>query len=86
MAEVVDLNVNGVRVTLLPTASSRAEGSPDRREATIFLALAEQAFDRREATGQVEPKLRLKGQNSPHFPSLGCTKSQRTSRKMSRNV
>ncbi len=34
VAEVVDLNVNGIRVTLLPTASSRAERSPDRRAAS----------------------------------------------------
>jgi hypothetical protein len=29
VAEVVDLGVNGVRVTVMPTASSRAERSPD---------------------------------------------------------
>jgi hypothetical protein len=45
-AEVIDLSVNGVRVTLMPTASSRAERSPDPREAAIFLELAEQALDR----------------------------------------
>ncbi len=45
-AEVIDLSVNGVRVTLMPTASSRAERSPDAREAAIFLELAAQAFDR----------------------------------------
>ncbi len=45
-AEVLDLGVNGVRVTLMPTASSRAERSPDPREAAIFLELAEQVFDR----------------------------------------
>jgi hypothetical protein len=31
-ADVIDLAVNGVRVTLFPTASSRAERSPDRAE------------------------------------------------------
>ena len=31
-AEVMDLTVGGVRVTLLPTASSRADRSPDQRE------------------------------------------------------
>jgi len=45
-AEVIDLSVNGVRVTLMPTASSRAERSPNPREAAIFLELAEQVFDR----------------------------------------
>ena len=45
-AEVIDLGINGVRVTLMPTASSRAERSPDPRESAIFLELAEQVFDR----------------------------------------
>ena len=35
--EVIDLTVNGVRVTLMPTASSRAERSPDMRESACFL-------------------------------------------------
>ncbi len=45
-AEVIDLTVNGMRVTVMPTGSSRAERSPDRREADVFLKLAEQVFDR----------------------------------------
>ena len=45
-AEVIDLSVNGVRVTLMPTVSSRAERSPDLRESAIFLELADQVFDR----------------------------------------
>jgi len=45
-AEVIDLGVNGVRVTVMPTMSSRAERSPDPRESTIFLELADQVFDR----------------------------------------
>jgi hypothetical protein len=45
-AEVVDLGVRGVRVTVMPTASSRAERSPDTREAATFLELAEKVFDR----------------------------------------
>ncbi len=45
-AEVLDLNVNGVRVTLMPTASSRGERSPDPREAAVFLDLADQVLDR----------------------------------------
>ena len=43
-ADVIDLN--GVRVTLMPPSSSRAERSPDPREAAVFLELAEQVFDR----------------------------------------
>ncbi len=45
-AEVIDLSVNCVRVTLMPTASSRADQSPDRREPEVFLELAGQVFDR----------------------------------------
>ncbi len=45
-AEVIDLTVNGVRVTVMPTASSRGGRSPDRREADVFLQLAGQVFDR----------------------------------------
>src|SRR5271157_3967560 len=46
VAEVVELGVNGVRVTVMPTASSRAERSPDPRESAIFLELAEQVLER----------------------------------------
>jgi len=46
VAEVVDLGVNGVRVTVMPTASSRADRSPDQRESAIVLELAEQVLDR----------------------------------------
>jgi len=45
-AEVIDLSVNGVRVTLMAKSCSRAERSPDPRESAIFLELAEQVFDR----------------------------------------
>ena len=45
-AAVVDLHADGVRVTILPTASSRAERAPDSREASLFLDLAEQALER----------------------------------------
>jgi hypothetical protein len=45
-AETVDVGVNGVRVTFVPTASSRPERSPDRRVAAILLELAEQVFYR----------------------------------------
>ena len=41
-AEVIDLELDGVRVTLLPTAFSRAERAPSPREAAMFLDLAEQ--------------------------------------------
>jgi hypothetical protein len=40
-AEVIDLGVNGVRVTLMSTSCSRAERSPDPRESAIFLEMAE---------------------------------------------
>ncbi len=36
-AEVIDLDVGGVRVTLMPTSSSRAGKSPNPREGAIFL-------------------------------------------------
>ena len=39
-AEVIGLKVNGVRMTIMPTASSRAERSPDRQEFARFLDLA----------------------------------------------
>ena len=45
-AEVFDLELGGVRITLLPTAHSRAERAPSPREAAIYLDLAEQAFAR----------------------------------------
>src|SRR5260370_23566683 len=45
-AEVFDLELDGVRVTLLPTAHSRAERAPSPREAAIFLDLAEQVLER----------------------------------------
>jgi len=44
--EVADLTVGAVRVTLLPTAASRAERSPDPREGSVFLDLAGQVLDR----------------------------------------
>ncbi len=44
--EVIDLTMNGVRMTVMPTASSHAERSPDRQEADVFLELAEQVFNR----------------------------------------
>ena len=45
-AEVFDLELGGVRLTLLPTAYSRADKAPGQREAAIFLDLAEQAINR----------------------------------------
>jgi glycosyltransferase involved in cell wall biosynthesis len=45
-AEVLDFNLRGVRVTLLPTASSRIERSSDDEESRAFLGLAEQVFER----------------------------------------
>jgi len=43
---VLDLVHRGVRVTLLPVASSRAERSPSPEESAAFLDLAGQALDR----------------------------------------
>jgi glycosyltransferase involved in cell wall biosynthesis len=45
-AEVVDLEAGGVRVTILPTASSRAERAPGPREGALFLDLVQQVLDR----------------------------------------
>lgn len=45
-AEVVDLTVKGVRVTMLPTESSRAERSPNPGEGEAFLDLAGQVLRR----------------------------------------
>jgi len=45
-AEVIDLEVGGVRVTLMPTGSSRGEKSPNPREGAVFLDLADQVFAR----------------------------------------
>ena len=46
VAEVFDLELAGVRVTLMPTAFSRAERAPSQREGAIFLDLADQVLDR----------------------------------------
>lgn len=45
-AEVFDLECRGVRATLLPTASSRAERAPSREEAARLLDLADQILER----------------------------------------
>lgn len=45
-ADVYDLDLGGVRVTLLPTASSRIEHSPDRAESVAFLDMADQILER----------------------------------------
>ena len=45
-AEVFDLVLDGVRLTLLPTAFSRPERAPNNREAALFLDLADQVLDR----------------------------------------
>jgi glycosyltransferase involved in cell wall biosynthesis len=44
--DVFDLELRGVRVTLMPTASSRIERSPDRDESLAFLDLADQILER----------------------------------------
>src|SRR5579885_1071380 len=46
VAEVADLTVSGVRVTVMPTASSRPERAPNPLEGGKFLDLARQALDR----------------------------------------
>jgi hypothetical protein len=45
-AEVIDLTVNGVRVTLLPTSSTRAERSPYPRESALLLDLVDHLLER----------------------------------------
>ena len=45
-AEVFDLNLDGVRLTLLPTAHSRAERAPSPLEASKFLDVAGQVMHR----------------------------------------
>jgi glycosyltransferase involved in cell wall biosynthesis len=45
-AEVLDLEVCGVRVTMLPTASSRADRAPAPHEGAVFLDLVEQVLKR----------------------------------------
>jgi glycosyltransferase involved in cell wall biosynthesis len=44
--EVFDLTLHGVRVTLMPTLSSRADHSPTREESQVFLNLADQVLRR----------------------------------------
>jgi hypothetical protein len=44
--EVFDLDLGGVRVTLLPTASTRPERAPSQDEGWTFLDLADQVLDR----------------------------------------
>lgn len=44
--EVFDLELGGVRVTLMPTASSRIARPPSPAESAAFLDLVEQVFDR----------------------------------------
>jgi hypothetical protein len=46
-AEVFDLELDGVRVTLLPTAYSRAERAPSPREAALFLQAHCERWDER---------------------------------------
>ncbi len=41
-AEAIDVTVNLVRVSVMPSASRRAEGSPDRPVAEVCAELAEQ--------------------------------------------
>ena len=45
-AEVFDLEIDGVRVTLMPTSFSRVERAPSAREGALFLDLADQVLGR----------------------------------------
>jgi glycosyltransferase involved in cell wall biosynthesis len=45
-AEVFDVEVDGVRVTILPTSYSRAERAPNPREGAMYIDLAGQVLDR----------------------------------------
>jgi glycosyltransferase involved in cell wall biosynthesis len=45
-AEVFDLELDGVRVTLLPTSSSRAHKAPNPREGAMYIDLATTVLDR----------------------------------------
>ncbi len=45
-AEVFDLELEGVRATLLPTTSSRPDRAPAPREGALYLDLADQVFER----------------------------------------
>ncbi len=45
-AEVFDLEVDGVRLTILPTSHSRAERAPNPREGAMFIDLATTVLDR----------------------------------------
>jgi glycosyltransferase involved in cell wall biosynthesis len=44
--KVFDLEQGGVRMTMFPTASSRAERAPSREEGALFLDLADQVLER----------------------------------------
>jgi glycosyltransferase involved in cell wall biosynthesis len=44
--QVYDMRLGGVRITLLPVASSRGERSPSREEGAVFLELASRVLDR----------------------------------------
>ncbi len=46
VAEVVDLETGGVRVSIMPTTFSRAERSPSPREGGLFLDLVDQVLHR----------------------------------------
>lgn len=46
LVELFDLSAGGVRITLLPTSSSRIEKSPNLAESTNFLSLADQVLER----------------------------------------
>jgi hypothetical protein len=65
--EVIDMTVGGVRVMLLPTASSRPECSPDPREGAVFLGLADQVL------GRLRPQVLLTYGGQGHLTLNSCS-------------
>ena len=64
--EVFDFELGGVRITLLPTAHSRAERAPNPREAAMHLDLAEQAL------GRFRPEILLTYGGYPGLDKVTC--------------
>ncbi|MFI5460632.1 MAG: glycosyltransferase [Isosphaerales bacterium] len=62
--KVFDLEQGGVRITMFPTASSRAERSPSREEGALFLDLADQVLER------FAPQVLLTYGGHPAIPAL----------------
>ena len=67
---------SGVRVTLLPTAHSRADRAPNPREAAIFLDLAEQVLERFRPAGALDLR-RAPGLPRADAPRSGQERARR---------